>query len=262
MVEHFGYCDASGTELGQVNEHVLVTAGVVARVDKWDEFDRRWLETMEKKYGVCHFHMKKFAHFKECFEHGWAGKENEPKRTEFLRDLLTLAKELTERVFVSTLFLNDYRALDGKYCATETLGGAYSYAQASCVVRAFEWMRENLPSDDRVHFWVEHGDPGQEAFRRFIQEQVGFPPKTIDFLRKRTDTDEDITPYHIADFVAYEYHSEHNVWAATSRRKAKTRGALTAIREALNPDVGILRYKSIEQMCLDVGAPLRVVEDQ
>jgi hypothetical protein len=251
MAAFTGYFDASGT---QEEGAVLVAAGAFANVDHWGTFDEQWRDLMAKE-GVTNFRMHDLAHFKKSFATGW--RENETRRRQFLQAFMTLANQTVEASFVTTLVLSDYHAVNEKYQITEFFGGAYSLAQANCVTRVVGWVLENKAPADEVYFFVEHGDVGQDAFRKLMRENLGYIADYVILLPKRNESGEDITPYHVADVVAYEHHSEHTFVALTGTEKGKPRGLLTNIRETLKPDVGILERDVLERMCVVAKVPLR-----
>src|SRR3954471_1846809 len=95
--------DTAGSEKDR-QRTVLVTAGVIAKAEKWARFDVQWMSAVSD-YGVTELHMRHFAHSEGQYEH-FRGKED--VRAEFLRRLIEIAKRNINKAFVTALPLADY----------------------------------------------------------------------------------------------------------------------------------------------------------
>ena len=257
-----GYYDTGGCE---THGSIVVTAGVVSSVAEWEAFDARWLRTL-KKYDVSSFHMVQIAHWDERSDiAGWplvGGKRDEERRRNLLWELAAAAAHLVHRVFVRAVVLSDYKAADARYCLTEAVGGPYAMAQALCLLNSQTWLRErNTPPEH--HAWgafVERGDSGQDAFRRFCEKYLAYVPTFVD---KKTQAGEEITPLSLADLVAYEH---HHLYTRTAIAKAEGRqgpppgqwrGILKVLRNSLPVEAKIVEANYLEYVCRELNLPLR-----
>ncbi|MHB1864366.1 MAG: hypothetical protein ACYCVL_15540 [Gemmatimonadaceae bacterium] len=250
LVANFAaYFDTSGNEREGA---ILVAVGAVATVGDWIAFDERRLAQMARE-GVGHFSMKDFTAFDHDFADGWKG--NESRRRPFLGDLLTFTNEHVIKLVVTTLAMDDYRSVDHEREVTETFGGMYALACANCVARTMRWIVDELP-DEAAHAFVEDGDIGQPAFRELIKRDFPMPDRWLSIIPKYGEGEAEITPFHVPDFIAYEYRREHEQHAA-GHRHHPIRVPLTMIRGALYPEVGILTKETIESMCDDMNVAYR-----
>jgi hypothetical protein len=258
-----GYFDAAGTES---DSDVIVACGALSYVDDWVAYDEARLASL-KAFAVDTFHMKNFAQFKPPYDVGWRG--DEPKRKEFLGSLVRQTNESVYRIYVTTLVLSDYEKVNREYQMAEHLANPYAWVMANCLFHTFDWVLGKhgeepdptcpvLPSDG-VAFFVEKGDAGQPGLRR-LMIAMGWTDKefeqTIQFISKH-DAGDDITPFHVPDFVAYEYRSEHRYRVVNQEAKARSRGALTAIRDELYPRVGIVTADALRSACALNNVPRR-----
>jgi hypothetical protein len=241
------YYDTGGTQ-SAIDGTVLVTVGVVATSEKWARFDRRWLAALRDE-GVRDCHMKEFAQSKGQYVN-WAG--DEARRAAFLRRLTHEAKRGINKAFVVILELAAYREADKRYRLSETVGGAYALTQAGCIGRTFEWLQERSRPSDRAGFLVEKGDAGQGAFMAFMKRDRHIQP---DIVARFDDKGEPITPFQVADLIAYEFRR------AIERRLAggKTsplRSSFTGILRMLPLDHAVMGQEMIEAFCA-ARVPLR-----
>ena len=234
------YFDTAGTE-SSADGTILVTAGVVAERDKWTRFDRRWLRILEAE-GVGGLHMREFAHSTGQYK-TWKG--DEPRRGAFLQTLVSEIKRGINIGFVSGLVLPDYRTLDKHYRLTETVGGPYSFAQVGTIARAFDWLRQRKHPGDGVGFFVEKGDAGQGALVSFMQREWD----TVPLITPRVnDHGEEVTPFQVADFIAYEHRYAYDKFWRT-RKKATPRRSMSELRRMVPLNVGMLDTKMITEFC-------------
>jgi hypothetical protein len=203
MTEFAGYYDTGGA---QHQGTVVVTVGVVARVEEWNAFDVRWLEVL-RKYDIQTFHMAEIMWWRGDNER-WplkGGQRDEDRLTAFLLELVMLGASYVRQGFVRGVALDDYKAVDARYPLTETIGGPYTMAQATCLIQSQEWfIQHNKPAT--LHKWgalVEKGDTGQKEFRKFCKKYLVYMPA---FEPKKNQRREDVTPFGLADLIAYEHY--------------------------------------------------------
>jgi hypothetical protein len=258
-----GYFDVAGSEK---ESDVIVACGALSYVDDWTIFDEHRMAAM-RAAGVTTFHMKDFAHFKPPFDVGWRG--DEQKRADFLGSLIRQTNESVYRLYVSTLVLSDYASVNAEYQMAERLANPYAWVTANCLFNTFDWLfSENgeaadspspVLANDGVAFFVEKGDRGQDGLRK-LMKLLGWTDeefdKTVQLISKKI-ADQDVTPFHVPDFVAYEYRSEHRYFAVNRKLKARPRGALAAVRAELYPRVGIITAETMRQACIDSDVPRR-----
>jgi hypothetical protein len=234
------YYDTGGTQ-SAVDGRVLVTVGVVATSDKWTRFDQRWLSALGDE-GVRDFHMKEFAQSKGQYA-AWAG--DEARRAAFLKRLTAEAKRGINKAFVVILELPAYRDVDKRYQLTETVGGAYSLAQSGCIGRTFEWLQKRAQPTDGAGFLVEKGDAGQGAFVAFVKRDRHIQP---DIVSRFNDKGEPITPFQVADLIAYEFRRAIERRLAKSERTSLRR-SFTGLRRMLPIDHAVMGADMIEAFC-------------
>ena len=253
MTDFSGYFDTGGA---QHQGEMVVAVGVIASVQEWEDFDARWLAVLSK-YKIAAFHMVEIA--------GWSkkndiskwplvnGVRDEARRNKFLAELVGAAIGI-KRAVVRAVALRDYNAANERYPLTEKIGGAYTLAQAQCLLHSEGWLLERKgPSRD--HRWgaiVERGDSGQKQFRRFCREQLVYMPR---FVEKKDAHGEDVTPLSLADMIAYEHHRWYTKVAEAKSAGEKEPGkeswspTLRLIRDALPLHAGISEETMLERFC-------------
>jgi hypothetical protein len=252
-----GYFDVAGSES---ESDVIVACGAVSFLDDWAEFDAQRLAAMSA-VGVRNFHMKDFAHFKKEYAVGWNGFENEEKRRVFLADLIRAVNENVYRIYVTTLVLSDYQKVNEEYELTERPGSPYTWVMANCLFHVFDWVLGEggagtdpgcpVQPSDGVGFHIEAGDSGQDGIRRLMLK-LGWTEeefRNLVYFSPKRERDEDVTPFHVPDFVAYEYRSEHRHVVVHGEKKEKPRGSLRSIRAELQPRVGIVTEETMRAAC-------------
>lgn len=202
MAAFIGYYDTGGAEH---QGRMVVTAGVVATVGEWSQIDKRWMRILRREQ-LATFHMKEIAHWRGDIAK-WPlvdGKRDEARRRALFDDLLNASVGIRQ-AFVRAVILDEYNDFDARYKFTETVGGAYTIAQAQCLIQSQEWLSDRS-TEGGQHYWkavVEQGDAGQKAFRRFCESALTYMPA---FVPKLNDRGEVITPLALADLIAYEHH--------------------------------------------------------
>ena len=245
------YFDTAGSE-SAANGTMLVTVGVVAERSKWTRFDRRWLRVLDAE-GVRGLHMREFAHSTGQYKE-WKG--DELRRAAFLQALVKEIKRGINTGFVSALVLADYRALDARYMLTETVGGPYALAQVATIVRAFDWLWQRKHPGDGLGIFIEKGDAGQGALVAFLKREWDITPL---ISPRVNDAGEEITPFQVADFIAYEHRYAYAKFLKT-KEKAPARKSMSALRQLLPLNIGILDDAMIARFC-EQHVPPRLTPD-
>lgn len=258
-----GYYDTGGT---QGEGRMVVTCGVVASVKEWDDFDVRWNRVM-KKYDMSSFHMVKIAHWhKDSDISKWSlvnGKRDEMRRRKLLAELVGAAIGI-KMAFVRGASLDDYNAYNDQYYLTEKIGGAYTFAQAQCLLHSEGWLSARREPQDQWGSIVEQGDAGQDAFRKFCKEQLKYMPT---FTDKQNASGEDYTPLALADLIAYEHHNWYTKVAAAKVKGEREpgpetwRGIMRVIRESLPINAAIIEKTLLERFCTQLNLPRRLHGD-
>ncbi|HEV7596271.1 MAG TPA: hypothetical protein VGO33_14835 [Gemmatimonadaceae bacterium] len=200
MTDFSGYFDTGGA---QHQGEMVVTVGVIATVSEWEAFDARWLAVLSK-YEISAFHMVEIAGWSKRSDISkWPlvdGLRDEGRRDKFLAEVVGAAIGINQAV-LRAVALRDYNAANQRYQLTEKIGGAYTLAQAQCLLHCERWLLERK-GPSREHGWgaiVEQGDSGQKQFRRFCREQLVYMPR---FVNKKDANGEDITPLALADLIS------------------------------------------------------------
>jgi hypothetical protein len=256
MAAFTGYYDTGGAQ--HQGSH-MVTVGVVATGEEWDAFDLRWLEAL-RKYEVQSFHMVEIMWWRGDNTH-WplrGGKRDEERLTAFLLELVMVGASFVRQGFVRAVALDDYRAMDTRYPLTETIGGPYTMAQAACLIQSQEWfIQRNKPANQ--HQWgarVEKGDQGQHEFRKFCEKYLVYMPT---FEPKKNKAGEDITPYGLADLIAYEHFVLYKQWIKAQAQipRQNWTPVLRAIRENIFLDARIVETGFLNKFVTGLKLPLR-----
>ncbi len=193
------YFDASGRD-----EHaVIIVAGYISTVAKWDRFDRDWRKVIARKeFDVPYFHMMKFAHSVGVFE-GWKG--DEPRRRRFINALLTVLSRYARAGFACMIKQAIWDSLDGVYPLHETYGRPFALAGRDCVNKAHHWgevLHHYKRSEIKSVF--EAGDPGKGDLMRVIEEAQK-PVPLFEYGRPKPELEHPGTPaLQAADFAAWE----------------------------------------------------------
>jgi len=197
--------------------------------------------------------MREFTAFKGEYV-GWRRKEAE--RKDFLGELVRLTNERVQRLFVTTLVLSDFREVNERFQLLETYQSAYALAAASTLFATAEWVFAEREPTDGLVFFVERGDAGQGSLLKTTRARFG-TIEVVQVIGKTAADGEEITPFHVPDFIACEYRSEHAYFDINKQAKAKPRGALTAIRRMLYPRVGVIDRSALQRMCAEAEIPRR-----
>lgn len=253
MARYYAYFDTAGTQ-SALDETTLVTVGVVATESRWDRFDRRWL-TRLRRDGLSDLHMNEFAHSTGQFKR-WKG--DHTRRAALLEDLMAEAKRCINKVFITAVLVSDYREVDARYLLSEDIGGPYSFAQTACIVRTARWLGQAKTPRDAFAFFVEQGDAGQGAFRRFLERE--FSGLAVEIHPRVDAKGESITPFQLCDFIAYEHRTVYRRSLVSGPANQRLRRSFAAIRRHMPLEAGIFTANGIERFCEGVKVPLRAAD--
>jgi len=233
------YYDRSGRQ--DEVDRPLVSAAVLSTVDRWLAFDKEWNAALGD-YGVAYLHVKEFNHGIGAYE-PW--KDDKPKRAKFIDRLVRIAKRAVPITFGLRVTPNDFHAVNNRYRLAdgwlETT--PYSFLSTSIVGRVEKWADENHPGEPLQHVF-ESGDYGQGPLSKLTQLrwlnlsiQPAFNEKTGCY----------VTPFQVADFVAYELRTHVERRIANSPIPA--RGSYRARREAVSLEMREFDQRGLFQMC-------------
>lgn len=239
------YFDTAGSET-DADGTVLVTAGVVSTIPKWGRFDQTWLRVLAEE-GIRDLHMRELVPAQGQFK-GW----DEPRKDALLGRLMAETRRGVHKIFVTVVVLPHYRAFNERFQLTETIGGPYALAQGACVTQAFQWLFDAKHGRDGAGFYVAHGDNGQGRFMQMMVRERAIVPEVA---RTTTASGETITPFQVADFVAWEYRRIYDAFIRT-QQKVRPRPSMAAIRRTLPVSVSVCDDTFLADFC-DRLVPLR-----
>lgn len=194
------YFDASGSP----STAAVAVAGLVARPEKWVEFDRRWSECLAA-HGVSALHMKHFAHSREEFA-SW--KDDAPKRRRFLGGLLWIIEDLVEYTATCAVYVEDYNRFDATYRLSEFMR-PYTLASLTCGGHIVSWATDAAYHKNDIVWVFEKGDTDQRDLKARwdrMYPDLGVQP----ILCRKSDNFPDrscfspIRAFEAADLIAYE----------------------------------------------------------
>lgn len=145
------YFDASG----KPDSKVMVMAGFVSRVPKWERFESEWRKLLPD--GIPTFHMTDFASSRK----GWESWKNQPEaRVKLFAALVDCIKRNTNKGFGISLQTSDYAAIDRKYALTEGTGGPYPLVGMACLAELKKWAARHDIDHAKILCILEDGDEG------------------------------------------------------------------------------------------------------
>jgi hypothetical protein len=241
MVMFHTYGDTSGSQSSH-DARMIVCVAVVSTDRRWKRFDERWMSVMRES-GVTELHMKDFAHSTGQYP-SWKG--DEARRKAFLRRLMALAKRWVNKSFVVAASLPDYDAYNNEYQLTERFQSPYALTQSFCLANSLAWLNKTKGANDRIQFFIESGDTGQDAFIPEAERILGWRPNVIP--RNDPNTGEAYTPLQVADLIAYEYRLAYERRLDENNTRPM-RGAFTELRRLLPINAGILDAEFLAKFC-------------
>ena len=240
--------DTAGSESDKERK-VLVTAGSIATVTKWEKFDRAWMKVLNDNE-VTELHMKYFAHGEAQYK-PW--KQDKVRRARFLSDLTNVAKRGINKAFVSALPMADYDTVNTEFCLREEIGTPYAVTQALCLARGLKWLHDRKGGEHNAQFFIEQGDTGQPEFLKRAHRLLGWAP--IPLPRMEQKSGEAYTPFQLADLIAYEHRLRYNRHLDASEQEL--RKSFIAIRRMLPIQVGVMMANGLRDWCRQQGVTRR-----
>jgi hypothetical protein len=113
------YFDASGKS--KTHEFMTI-GGAGSTAEKWGKFEKEWSQIL-KREGVSEFHATDFAaSFGEYKD--WKGDKG--RRSHFIRNLIAGARKHTNKLFVGTVAMPDWRYVNTRYALEEHFFSPYA----------------------------------------------------------------------------------------------------------------------------------------
>lgn len=231
------YFDESGTH---DNSEAVVVAGCVASNQQWQEFDRTWREVLSDAE-INHFHMRDFAHSLREFK-DW--KNDEQRRTRFLKLLVETMRRNIRRSFSSSVVIRDYERINTRYQLSE-FSSPYVICALTCVVDVAKWCNAHGYSES-VECVFEDGVKNKGEFLRFY---VPSNFHKITYAKKH-----DFVAFQAADLIAWEVLKLHKQLSSGALKKR--RNSFLALYSIPN-DWGVYESTHLESFCRNFHVPLR-----
>ena len=181
------YFDASG----ESSSGVLAVAGCVSHFKKWQLFEQRWKDILQRE-GIEVFHMTDFASSGGEFK-SWKGQTD--RRRKFMSDLLECGRRNVNKAFAAVVIVRDYKEMDKRFQLREFAGAPYAMAGHGCVKMVKTWQKKNKKAKE-LEIAFESGDLHQGELRKLCLSE-GIDP---DFLGKK---EKKATPFQLADLIAW-----------------------------------------------------------
>jgi hypothetical protein len=233
------YLDASGNQ----KMSVLTVSGFVARVSKWERFERKWAGILDR-YGVSLLHMTDFASSKGQFA-SWKG--DTEKRKAFIANLMECISEHTNKGFAASVPISEYREINKRYMVREHLGSPYGVCAFTCLDGIRRWARKRDIPLSSILTLIEDGD---EDRGRFIEMARSYGFKVVP-LKK-----EDAHAFQAGDLVSWKTRTAlHNSLSASSEDEGwGILRSLQPISKALNiKDNKVLTEEAMARICHQSG---------
>lgn len=190
--------------------------------------------------------MRELVHSTGEFE-GW----DDAPQAALLTRLLQEAKLGVNKIFVVAVLLPAYREFDQRYQLTETIGGPYALAQTAAIGQTWDWLHRERHGQDGIAFAVAQGDNGQPKFLAMAKQEG----MTVVVSPTRNAAGEAITPFQIADFIAWEYRRDYH-GRLTKLHHIPPRPTMEAVRRTLPVKVNVCGEEFIAAYC-EQHVPLR-----
>lgn len=194
-----GYFDASGG----VEHPVMIVAGYLSTVQKWNLFEKSWRKILARKeFDVPYFHMKEFAPSTDVFK-TWKGDER--RRRKFLNLLISAIADHAKAGFACGIKHDTWDAIDSRYPLTESFGCAYALTGRDCVNKMHVWGEQlHSYSRNEIRSVFEAGDKGKGHLLKVVEE-AHKPIPIFEPGRPDAKTGHPGTPaLQAADFAAWE----------------------------------------------------------
>ena len=195
LTSYTGYFDTSGSRSGG---QFLVSAGLVASVDQWNNFDEHWKVILENA-GISEFHMTDFISGKGEFnDEKW--KKNDGFADNFLKKLVyAICKQSKKRTPIYapmiTIYIDDYIQLNKEYELEKFGMTPLALAAGTCIGMAYVWCEDRQIPFDHLECFHEDGDLDKGNLKKMIYDWFG-----IDLLLKKKQ----LRPLQACDLLAWE----------------------------------------------------------
>jgi len=141
---------------------------------KWGNFERDWRPLL-KDAKVPYFQMKQFAPSTGIFA---LWKNDEPRRREFLANLINITVKYVEQSFAAGVLLKDWQKCNLDYQLSEADFSPYSLCGWTCIDEVYQWCDSQGHKRDEVLFMFEKGDTGQSTLERRATRDFGIKIRT------------------------------------------------------------------------------------
>jgi len=231
------YFDASATGHRNDPYPVLTVAGAVAPVKRWIRFVRDW-EQVLKDENITEFHATDFAASLGEYK-GWKG--DKTRRANFLRRLGGIIKRDVNRLFMVTVELDAWSAVNQEYLLEETFHSPFALAGFSVLLQLRKWAQGKKISERRIQSVFEEGDAGWGGLKKLCArhnlDPIELPkPKAV--------------PCQLGDFVAWK----NRIAATNSLRRLATDPKQQTTPEVIENLRGILKeLASLDKMLVRPG---------
>jgi hypothetical protein len=238
------YFDASG----KADSQVMVMAGFISRVPKWERFERDWRKLLPE--GVPSFHMTDFVSSRK----GWESWKNQPEaRVELFAELVDCIEKNTNKGLAISLQLQDYAAIDGRYELTEATGGPYSSVGLACLSEVKKWAIRHDVNHTKILCIFEKGDEGSGALMQRAE---------VDGFNVIQQSKKDIRAFDACDLAAWKTKA-HVVDGFIRQLPKEDQVAWERISKSFDQLRKILQVNdvidtaSLEKLCADNGIQRR-----
>ena len=184
------YFDASGKAEGF---QFMTVAGAVAPIKKWIRFKRDWSDVLRSE-GVSEFHATDFA----CSQGEYrAWKNDKIRRSKFLKQLIKIIKENTNKLFTVTAEIDKWKSVNSEYLLEETFHSPYALLGLSVVCQALNWAKgKKVRSRSQIKLFFEDGDEGWSGLQQLCQKFNNFEPVRL----PRGDA----VPFQVGDLISWK----------------------------------------------------------
>jgi hypothetical protein len=190
------YFDGSGG----ADQPMMVVAGYVSTVARWERFEIDWRLALAK-HGVPYFHMKEFAHFKGPFV-GWEKKEG--SRRHLLSDLAQIIHAYILFGVACGVRYDVFGRVNSQYGLAETFGCEYALCGRDCVAQASKKLVALGYEGKPAEFVFDDGDEGKGYLMKVLERDKKLLPIFKPALPRPEQNYPGLTPLQGADFAAYE----------------------------------------------------------
>ncbi len=221
----YGYLDETGHSSDE-SQRFNGMAGFLAQKHDWECVEKKWKATL-KRFGIPHFHMKDFAHFRGFFA-GWS----EQKRQQLLGKLFTHLESINP-IPIGVIFdMEAFRSLPSQ--KLEHLTEPYMLSRSAMLSLTGGMLdaiglkgRTTIIFSEQVEFRQCAHDYYRYAVSRELLVGKLIAPPVFGDLRE-------VTPLQAADIMAYERDKEcDSQFTAPSRKPRHGFEVITRMRNRI-----------------------------